>query len=275
VALYPALDIRGVDLDLALAAATDASPLAAETSDDVLVVYFSSADQRNEAEAAVLDMLPDARTERREVDDGDWARRSQADLGPITVGRVTVTPTEASRLSDAHVLAVVIRPSMGFGTGHHATTRLCLAALQTLDLSSRDVLDVGTGSGVLALAARALGASDVLGVDVDPDALLSARENLPLNPHLDRVRFEQRDLGRDPLPSAQVVTANLTGALLCRAAASLIGAVAWNGHLIVSGLLSAERDDVCTAFAELDRVWDAHEDEWTAICFHRPLGNSA
>lgn len=269
--LYPALEIRDVDPDLALAAVTDASPLAAEAVGDAIVIYFPTAQLRDQADAAVQQMLPDAQTGRCEVDDGDWARRSQEHLGPIVVGRITIRPAALSAAPEPGTVEVVIQPSMGFGTGHHASTRLCLAALQTLPLAGCDVLDVGTGSGILALAARALGARSALGIDYDPDAIQSASENLPLNPGLDRVIFEVRDLGRDPLPAAPVVTANLTGALLCRAAGILLANLADRGHLIVSGVLASERDEVRAAFGALDLAWEAREDEWVGLCFRRPI----
>lgn len=276
--LYPALDIRNADPDLALAAVSDAAPLAAESAGDAFIIYFATAQLRDEAEAAVHAMLPDARTVPCDIDDGDWARRSQESLGPIVVGRIVVKPVvtgpapPSSDMGDAAPAhEIVIQPSMGFGTGHHATTRLCLAALQTIELGGTDVLDVGTGSGILALAARALGARRALGVDYDPDAIQSARENLPLNPHLDGVTFELRDLDRDPLPATAVVTANLTGALLCRAAGTLNNTLAAGGHLIVSGLLGAERDEVRGSFDTLELVWEAREDEWVGMCFRRPI----
>ena len=158
---------------------------------------------------------------------------------------------------------------MGFGTGHHATTRLCLAALQTLDLTQASVLDVGTGSGVLAIAARRLGAAAAMGVDADPDAIQSARENLPLNPEADQITFELRELGRDHLPTADLVVANLTGGLLCRTARALIDLVNPDGHLIVSGLMRDERDDVRAALAEMELAWEADEDEWVGLCLRR------
>ena len=160
---------------------------------------------------------------------------------------------------------IVIEPSMGFGTGHHASTRLCLAALQTIALDGRDVVDVGTGSGVLAIAAARLGAAGAVGIDNDPDAIQSAEENWQLNGRPDNVRFALADLGAQPLPSADVVTANLTGALLIRAAQRLLDAVRPDGTLVASGILAEERDRVVAAFAPAAIVWEREEDGWIGL----------
>jgi ribosomal protein L11 methyltransferase len=278
VALYAALHITGVDDDLALAAADDWRPVAAEGSAGGLMIYFASRDDRDAAVRGLADTFPDALVASTDVDDGDWARRSQENLGPIVVGRITVRPGNSDRPDAASTsrpgapgpIDLVIQPSMGFGTGHHATTRLCLAALQRIEVTGQVALDVGTGSGVLALAARALGAARAIGIDHDPDAIQSARENLPLNPCLDGVTFEQSDLTRDALPQADIVTANLTGALLCRTAATLVSAVRRSGTLVLSGILAAEREAVMRAFSGLTLSWEAQEEEWVALMFHRP-----
>src|SRR5512138_928935 len=144
-----------------------------EPRDEDVRVFFTNARERDAACAALA-----ARVEVAAVDvsDEDWARRSQENLQPITIGALTIFPsaiegTAIVNQQAALPMSIVIRPSMGFGTGHHATTRLCLEALQAIDVRDRTVLDVGTGSGVLAIAAVLLGAGRATGIDTDADAL--------------------------------------------------------------------------------------------------------
>ncbi len=269
---YPALDVHGADADLVLALVDDFAPTAVEDVTDGVSIFFATAARRDDARTAVAEALPGARLSARDVDDEDWAKRSQQNLTPITVGRITVTPpwfADAAQAQAAEAgLIVTILPSMGFGTGHHATTRLCLGALQTLEVEGRRVLDVGTGSGVLALAAAALGAREALGIDFDPDAITNARENLELNPSLIGVRFETVDVRDATLPSAEIVLANLTGAVLVQNAALLRSAVAPGGTVIVSGLQPHERADVLAAFAGATVRRQDEELDWIALTFN-------
>jgi ribosomal protein L11 methyltransferase len=148
---------------------------------------------------------------------------------------------------------------------------LCLTALQTIDVSNRSVLDVGTGSGVLAIAAVGLGAAHALGIDHDPDAIVSATENLALNPEVEGVEFRVADLMSSPLPTSDVVTANLTGALLVRAADRLMALVRPGGTLIVSGLMAEEEATVRSAYPS-DVAWRNQEDEWVVLVLSLHLG---
>jgi ribosomal protein L11 methyltransferase len=267
---YPALDVHGLDSDFLLALVDDCSPSAADTNESVVTIFFPDAERRDRARDVVARAHPQARVQARDVDDENWAQRSQENLTAITVGRITIAPPWEAGARQALVhdaVMVVIAPSMGFGTGHHASTRLCLRALQQLTLTGLRVLDVGTGSGVLAIAARVLGANEAIGIDDDPDAIHAATENLTHNPDVTQVRFEVGDLRTSPLPGADVITANLTGALLIRSAGLLLRTLKPGGSLIVSGLQSHERDDVVRAFSDAAVAWEAMEDEWVGIGF--------
>jgi ribosomal protein L11 methyltransferase len=272
MALYPALDVAAADGDFVMAEVDGYAPIASEERDGLLTVFFTDKEARDAARVALAHAFPDASLTSREVDDEDWASRSQASLGPITVGRITIAPPWASpALNPQPPAPIIIRPSMGFGTGHHPTTRLCLEGLQRLDLSGVEVLDVGTGSGVLALAACRLGARHAIGIDSDADAVQSARDNLALNDELSNVSFERADLSewlRGKPEAADVVTANLTGAMLAREAPSLMSALRPSGFLIASGLEAHEREAVIKAFGR-EPVWNHEEDGWVGLLFNR------
>jgi ribosomal protein L11 methyltransferase len=268
--------------ELVAAALDDFHPTAVQESDDEWLVFFGSATDRDLA-ARVLPVGAPWRlsVDAIDVPDEDWARRSQQDLAPVHVGRITIAPpwlasatmpagaAEGAR-TDRAPITIVIQPSMGFGTGHHASTRLCTALLQRVDLTGRTVLDAGTGSGVLALVARALGARVVTAVDDDADAIEAARANLGLNAVVEGIDLQVADFRTWTAAPADVVTANLTGGLLIRGAAPLTRAVAPDGSLIISGVMREEEAEVVAAFAPaLTVVERLCEDEWVGARFTR------
>jgi ribosomal protein L11 methyltransferase len=255
--------------ELLQAALDDFEPLAIHdhVTADGWRVFFRSLDQRNRAFDALHTSFGDrlADLHRVEVIDEDWARRSQANLTAIRVGRIIVAPPwDVAPLSSDSDVLVVIDPSTGFGTGHHETTRLCLQLLQESGVAD-DVIDVGTGSGVLAIAAAKLGATSVVAIDEDPDALRNAHENVERNQVADRVILRELQLGVAPsgIGRAALVMANLTSGVLLKHAAALIALVEPSGRLLISGFHPGELPDLVTAFGRPSCA-HAREGEWVA-----------
>jgi len=241
-----------------------------EPSPDSLRAFFHDAAERDRALTELTAAFPHLAFAPVDIEDEDWAARSQAHLTAVHVDRIVVTPPWAPEATNRTpgVTTVVIQPSMGFGTGHHATTRLCLAALQRANPRGRSVIDVGTGSGVLAIAASLLGATPAIGLDDDADAMQSARENLELNPDA-RVDLRVGDLRTSVLGVADIVLANLTGTLLVQAASQLDALVGPPGRLILSGVLDHEEPVVTAAFPALSVLDRAQEDEWVCLMMVR------
>ena len=266
VRTWPALDIHPVS-ELLPAALVDYDASAVdERSADDWRVFFTSPSERDRAAAALRIEFPDATIEAIDVPDEDWAARSQASLRAVRVGNIVVAPPWDV---PAGPVVIIIQPSMGFGTGHHATTRLCIDALQRLNIAGRTVLDVGTGSGVLAIAASLLGASRSVGIDDDADAITSAHENLQLNPQAEATLLVA-DLRATDVGSADIVIANLTGGLLISAARALQDLVARGGSLVLSGLMAVEETDVLAAFPTWTLEHRSEEDEWLCVVISRP-----
>ena len=267
LAEYPALDIPCDDLDSPLsdrlyALLDDYEPLGVQPVGAGIRVFFRSASMRDQARRAIA-QREDLNAVAVDVSDEDWARRSQENLRAIDAGGVIVAPPWDVPKSPTPV--IIIEPSMGFGTGHHATTRLCLSLMQQLDLRGARVLDVGTGSGVLALAAWKFGASDIVAIDNDPDALENARTNIATNGAAAAIDVIQDDLGALRIQRADLVLANLTGAVLVRYADELRSLITERGYLILSGFAPDDAAIIRKAFARLAVIAQEIEGDWTAL----------
>jgi ribosomal protein L11 methyltransferase len=242
-------------------------------------VFFRTRGSRDAALAALRRMhgLPASAIE---VPDEDWARRSQQDLRAVEAGGLIIAPPwdvpratqDGGRTPDLPV--IVIEPSTGFGTGHHATTRLCLRLMQKIELRGARVLDVGTGSGVLALAAWKLGAADVTAIDNDADALDNARANIARNGAAPSIDIIQDDLASLRIQRADLVLANLTPAVLMRYSDELRGLAVDGGYLILSGFSPDDADLLLRAFKGCQPVAQEFDGEWAAVMLSTPPRNA-
>jgi len=199
----------------------------------------------------------DGRIEVRELPLEDWGRKWKEGFKPLPVGRrlLIVPPWERGPFPPDR-LVIWIDPAMTFGTGHHATTRMCLEAAE--DFIARwqgqdgpRVLDVGTGTGILAIAAAALGASRVLAIDADPAACEAARSNLDRHDCASRVEVRRGGIEVvDPGARFDLILANLDAKTLCPLFRPLMQLLAPRAHLVVTGITPEDEAPVATAIRD-------------------------
>ena len=228
-------------------------------------VCFNDASERERAAAAIHEAIPHLTIEPVDLPDEDWAARSQQSLTAVHAGAFIVAPPWDVPADPGTATVIVIEPSMGFGTGHHATTRMCLRLLSEMDVTDQTVLDLGTGSGVLSMAAALMGARRVTGIDVDQDAINSAESSARLNTLPDTIEFQVCDFRHSPPSPADIVLANLTGGMLTSSAASIAALVRPHGQLVLSGFDHTEADAVLAAFASFTERQRLSEDNWVAL----------
>ncbi|GKS10190.1 50S ribosomal protein L11 methyltransferase [Paenibacillus chitinolyticus] len=196
--------------------------------------------------------------ELREVDDEDWANAWKQYFKPVRITeRLTIKPTWEEYTASEGEIILELDPGMAFGTGTHATTSLCLKTLEEVIKGGEDVIDVGTGSGILSIAAAKLGARRVLAVDLDPVAVSSASENSKLNGLEDQIHVKLSDLlgvfkeseaggGEDlgvKLP-VQVVVANILAEIILLFLDDVYKVLAPGGCYVVSGVILSKQKDV-------------------------------
>ncbi len=208
-----------------------------------------------------------------EVPDQDWGEAWKQGLGAFSVGRVFVRPSWIEEAPPPGAAEVVLDPGMAFGTGTHPTTALCLRAVgERLEVRpGASLLDVGTGSGLLAIAARKLGAGRVVAVDNDPVAVEVARRNAARNAVAVEVGRAPPSRVRGPF---DLVVANILANTLVALAPGLARQVAPGGRLLLAGLLAGQEDEVRRAFLArgLSAEGERRDGEWVLLVMARPPG---
>lgn len=243
---------------------------------DAALTLVASFDAQVDAEAA-LEAVAERWPATLQFVEGDAWRFAYKEYFKATrIGeRVVVRPPWESFEATPHDVVLVLDPGAAFGTGTHETTRLVLEELQHHVPHDGKVLDVGCGSGILAIASLLLGASQARGVDVDEEALRVARENAVANGVEARL---QLDLGSEPggAPLSTVVEryplvlANIETRVLVPLATELASRVQPGGILILSGVLTPETERVRAAYASLTELRVREMGEWSALVLQRP-----
>lgn len=214
-----------------------------------------------------LDVGP-ARVEWRRVAEETWADAWKEHFHPLRIGeRIVVRPTWRTYEAKPGDIVIDLDPGMAFGTGSHPTTSLCLLSLEQLVHDGATVYDIGTGSGILAIAAALLGADRVVGCDIDPVAVKVARENVAKNGVQDRVQVVQGDwTGLEPR-MANVVVANILADVIIQMAPEAPRLLCPGGSFVASGIIAHRTRDVQKALEAAGfQLLAIHEEgEWAAI----------
>lgn len=239
-----------------------------------LVKAFIPADDRQRLEALQQALWhlhciqPLAEPQVRHLGPTDWAEAWKSGYQVLRIGRrLRIVPSWIPYQAAPGDVTITLDPGMAFGTGLHPSTQLCLQALEDLVWPGMRILDVGTGSGILAIAAAKLGAGDVLAVDIDEVAVRTARENVSLNGVSQVVRLRQGSVEEARGGVFDGVLANILAEVIAELAPDLAAHTADDGWLVVSGIIEARRPAVERAFGNTGLMVTRHRqiDDWVAL----------
>lgn len=204
------------------------------------------------------------------VKEEDWAENWKQYYKPFRLGEhMVVKPTWEPWDTQPEDLIIEIDPGMAFGTGTHETTAMCVGLIEKY-YQGGSLLDVGTGSGILAIAAARLGARGILAVDIDPDAVRVAKENVTHNGLDDAIEVRQGDLLQGLSQRFDFAVANILAPVICMLAAPLKNHLTPGGRFICSGIIAEAEEDVHSALLHANYVIDEiqHKGDWVAFACH-------
>ena len=270
--VWHSLRVRpSADRDLVAAALFAAGSQGLHEDGDALVTHFPPDTDIEAVRTAVRDADAGATIEVTETPAVDWSEAWKHGVGAHELGDLAVVPPWLAEGRDP-ATTIVIDPGMAFGTGEHQTTRCVVRLMQPIIRRGDTVADLGAGSAVLAIAAAKLGAGRVTAIEMDPEAIENAEENVERNRVADRVTVIEGDAGvLLPLVApVRVVLANIISSVLVELLPAIRGALTRDGQAILSGILHEERDHM---LAVLDEDWivedEAREGQWWSVAVAR------
>lgn len=250
--------------------------LARDRSHAVIHIYIAPEENPMEAISFVSERLKAQaiafEVETAQVDEEDWATAWKKYYYPTKVGeKLVVCPSWESYTPEEDEVVLVMDPGMAFGTGTHDTTRLCMQLLEQYVGVQTELLDIGTGSGILAVAALLLGAKRAVGVDIDEVAVRVAQTNAQRNGVTDRVTFHAGDLADKVSGRFPIISANIVADVIIRLTPSLAQLLTEDGVFIASGIIDSREADVLAALEQAGYRLVNRRDSggWVALAFKR------
>ncbi len=204
----------------------------------------------------------------RLADDAEWKDQWKKYFKPVHItDSIVIRPSWEQYEAAAGEKVIEIDPGMAFGTGTHATTRMCIELIEKYLTPESSFMDVGCGSGILSIAAGLCGCRDISGFDIDPDAVRVARENVDQNGMSNYIRIFEGDVTKGVPRTADVIAANLMAEIIISICGSIPSCLNKNGVFISSGIITEKRDQVVSALRDVGfMILEIREEEdWCAI----------
>ncbi len=271
------LSIHDEDSDVAVGVLSGYPIVGIEQGMDTMTVCFDQNDWQADYLSAIAEELAGVNVRLhgahvQVLDDRNWNAEWESSIEPVVVNERIVIVPEWHVEPMSQSMRLVITPKMSFGTGHHSTTRMMCRLVEKHVTPGSSWIDVGTGTGVLAILAARMGASSVYAFDNDEWSFSNALENIVRNGVQETVRLEHAELQKVSLPKSTGLAANLYRHLVIPYADSFVEAVEPGGMILLSGILRYDADDVCAPFMASGCVIDEimSETEWCAIALRTP-----